>query len=122
MTTGLLRLCTNWSDRDRSYCGAIDGVRLYLVGDRYPDHPPNALAGRGEVDQAKPAWLACAGCHRTLDPAAAAGVDGEPGVFDRHPGCEPARRTPIAEPPSAHHTHRPLRVIQGGKTTTRRVA
>lgn len=50
MTTGLLRLCTNWSDRDRSYCGAIDGVRLYLVGDRCPDHTPNALAGRPEPD------------------------------------------------------------------------
>lgn len=119
---GAAAACGHWSDLASRYCGATGDVRLYPIGPRCPADTPNAVAGRGEVDQAKPAWLACAGCHRTLDPAAAAGVDGEPGVFDRHPGCEPARRTPIAEPPSAHHTHRPLRVIQGGKTTTRRVA
>ncbi|NBE80340.1 hypothetical protein [Micromonospora rubida] len=42
-----------------------------------------------------------AGCGWALHPAAAAGHDGTPGVFDRHPGCE-------ADRPQ-------LRVVKGGK-------
>ncbi|HEX6968506.1 MAG TPA: hypothetical protein VF174_06825, partial [Micromonosporaceae bacterium] len=38
---------------------------------------------------ARTGWPACAGgCGWPLDPAAAAGVDGTPAAFDRHPGCE----------------------------------
>lgn len=43
----------------------------------------------------------CRGCGTYLDPAAAAGPDGTPGVFDRHPGCEPGGT--------------PLRLIKGAK-------
>ncbi|MCZ7434788.1 hypothetical protein O7598_31245 [Micromonospora sp. WMMC241] len=30
----------------------------------------------------------CTGCGSLLDPAAAAGWDGTPAIYDRHPGCE----------------------------------
>ncbi len=49
-----------------------------------------------------PPTALCRGCGRYLDSAAAAGWDGQPGVYDRHPGCEPGGR--------------PLRLIHGGKT------
>lgn len=43
----------------------------------------------------------CRGCGGLLDPAAAAGHDGTPAVYDRHPGCEPGGA--------------PLRLIKGAK-------
>jgi len=51
--------------------------------------------------QAARGWPPCgAGCGWPLHPAAAAGPDGTPGVYDRHPGCE----------------QRPqLRILKGGK-------
>lgn len=46
-------------------------------------------------------WPPCAaGCGWPLDPAAAAGHDGTPGIYDRHPGCD--------SPPHP-------RLIQGGQ-------
>lgn len=44
----------------------------------------------------------CRRCGTYLDPAAAAGHDGTPGVYDRHPGCEPGGA--------------PLRLVKGEKT------
>ncbi|WDZ87217.1 hypothetical protein [Micromonospora cathayae] len=45
----------------------------------------------------------CAGgCGWPVDPAAAAGPDGTPNTYDRHPGCEPGGAQ--------------LRLIPGGKT------
>ncbi|WP_326564528.1 hypothetical protein [Micromonospora peucetia] len=45
------------------------------------------------------------GCGWPVAPAATAGPDGTPGVFDRHPGCEPGGQQ--------------LRLIAGGKTNRR---
>ena len=43
----------------------------------------------------------CRVCGSVLHPAAAAGYDGTPNVYDRHPGCEPGGR--------------PLHLVKGGK-------
>jgi hypothetical protein len=87
-----------------------------VTGARWADA---AAAVRGSTGWAAGnGWPACAArCGWPLDPAAANGG------HDRHPGCEtrqPERGTNPGMP--AHRAHRPLRVIQGGKTTTRRVA
>lgn len=92
MTTPLLaEHCPQW--RDGQPCGSTTGVRPYLTGAACADcAPPPADA---------PTAL-CRGCGTLLHPAAAAGPDGTPGVFDRHPGCEPGGQR--------------LRLINGGKT------
>lgn len=42
--------CGHWIGTEHRYCGATDGVRRFLVGDRCPAHTPSALAGRPEPD------------------------------------------------------------------------
>lgn len=83
--------CTQW--RGGQECGSTADVRLHIQG--------LSCVGCAPTRDTPPAVL-CRGCGRYLDPAAAAGYDGTPGVYDRHPGCEGRRQN--------------LRLINGGKT------
>ncbi|MFF3867382.1 hypothetical protein [Micromonospora sp. NPDC001898] len=82
--------CVTWVGT--SACGSTDGVRPYLQGPTCTGHATPGDDSPGRL---------CPVCGRYLDPAAAAGPDGQPGVWDRHPGCEAGGQQ--------------LRLIKGGR-------
>ncbi len=91
MTTPLLSTeCTQW--RAGQPCRSTTGVRPYLTG--------ATCSGCRPAGEPAPQAL-CPVCGGYLDPAARAGHDRSPDVFDRHPGCEAGGT--------------PLRLIQGGR-------
>jgi hypothetical protein len=47
--------CRHWIGDERRHCKEVDGVRLYIPGNRCPAHTPNALQGKPEAPTG-PGW------------------------------------------------------------------